>query len=266
MGAAYATIVDLASAIDLSELAQLATPVNAGDVQLTTDRPVSLAAGACLLVGYRGQVGETATVSAVSSDGTSVTLAGPLMQTHPAGTWLLDATPFPSVLEAASRLVDQLTYTPAGGWAFADRVTVTRGAKVGRDGTTMVSLDHTPVQQVHAVTVQASPLEPVWDIPASQVWWDDEAYVVAVHLGDLSELLALRPVRMTITYSGGYTADEMPADIKRATAILAARLWKEKDSGYSDVIGNTDFGLLQYTQAAPKDVLAMLQPRRRVGV
>lgn len=266
MGAAYATIVDLASAIDLPELAQLATPVNAGDVQLTTDRPVSLAAGACLLVGYREQVGETATVSAVSSDGTTVTLAGPLTQTHPAGTWLLDATPFPSVLEAASRLVDQLTYTPAGGWAFADHVTITCSVKVSRDGVAVFAVDHTPVKRVYSMTVQASPCDPVWDIPASQVWWDDGSYIVEAHLGDVGDLLALRTVRVTITYAGGYTDDEMPADIKRATAILAARLWKEKDSGYSDVIGSTDFGILQYTQAAPKDVLAMLQPRRRVGV
>lgn len=266
MGVSYASVTDMVSAIDLPETAQLAQAVDAGASELTCDRPVAFASGALLLVGYKGQASETATVQSVSADGTTVTLTAPLMLPHPAGTLLLNATPFPDVIEAASRLVDQLTYTPAGGWAFADQVTITRSVKVSRDGIAVFPVDHTPVKQVYSMSVQTSPFDPVWDIPASQVWWDDGSYIVEAHLGDVGDLVALRTVRVTITYAGGYTPDEMPADIKRATAILAARLWKEKDSGYSDVIGSTDFGILQYTQAAPKDVLAMLQPRRRVGV
>ncbi|GMA49323.1 hypothetical protein GCM10025857_06800 [Alicyclobacillus contaminans] len=162
--------------------------------------------------------------------------------------------------------MDQLTYTPAGGWAYTDQVTITRIAKVSHDGSILLSVDHTPVQQVYSLTYQTDPFDAAWSVPANQIWWDDGSYIIRAYLGGMAPLVRFQRVRVTVEYAGGYPDDEMPADIRRSTSILAARLWKEKDSGYSDVIGSTDFGILQYTKAAPKDVLAMLQQRRRVGV
>lgn len=259
---AYATVQDVASALDLPEAARLARDAQAGDTQLSLDRPVAIPGGAIVLVGYRGQASETVTVRA--SDQTLYLSAG-LTMPHPAGSLILDATPFPDVVEAASRMVDQLTYTPAGGWLFADNYTEIDDVKAGREGNLVLCVGHAPVKTVYEVRYQQAPWSPEWSAPVSRVWWDDESYIVRVWLQDFVPALPFSKVRVKVTYAGGYTLDEMPADIRRATAILAARLWKEKDSGYSDVIGNTDFGVLQYTQAAPKDVLAMLQPRKRVG-
>ncbi|GMA49326.1 hypothetical protein GCM10025857_06830 [Alicyclobacillus contaminans] len=104
MGALYASVGDVVGALDLPELARLNADVQAGAQQLSCDRPVDVAPGALLLVGYKGQSGETATVQNVSADGVTITLTTPLTLGHPQGTLLLNVTPFPDVAEAASRL------------------------------------------------------------------------------------------------------------------------------------------------------------------
>src|SRR5579875_3077487 len=101
MGVAYISVTDVASALDLPELARLATDAQAGAQQLSCNQPINVAPGALLLVGYKGQDSEPATVESVSPDGQTITLSAPLTLSHAEGTLLLDATPFPDVAEAA---------------------------------------------------------------------------------------------------------------------------------------------------------------------
>ncbi|MFT8930021.1 MAG: hypothetical protein ABF969_11865 [Sporolactobacillus sp.] len=264
MGTSYATVNDVASVLTLPATATLKNTVNVGETTLTTTQVVNITPGALLLVGYKGQVSELATV--LSASGDTITLQDPLSVQHGTGTILLDVTPFPDVVEAASRLVDDLTLTPAEGWAYADHIQETHRVKVDRNGDLTFSVNRTPVSAVQAISYQGMPFEDVYNIAPERAWFEDGSYIVHVLTGwDVPSTPFVR-AKVTVTYTGGYTPETMPADIKRSTAMLAARLWKEKDSGYSDVIGNTDFGILQYTQAAPKDVLAMLQRHKRVSL
>ncbi|MCO7177019.1 hypothetical protein ACFP7A_01225 [Sporolactobacillus kofuensis] len=264
MGASYASVQDVASALNLTPTATVTQSANAGDIQLYVDRPVSLPANALIIVGYKGQGSELATVKIASQQ--YITLQDPLSAAHGAGTILLDATLFPDVVEAASRLVDDLTLTPAEGWTYESVSAETHKVKADKNGDLTFSLNKTPVNAIQAISYQGMPFDDVYNIAPERAWFDDGSYIIHVFTGRDVPSLPLTMAKVTVTYTGGYTPDTMPADIKRSTAMLAARLWKEKDSGYSDVIGNTDFGILQYTQAAPKDVLAMLQRHKRVSL
>lgn len=261
---AYASVQDVASALELNATATLSNLANSGDTVLATSQVVSVVPGALLLIGYKGQASELATV--LSASGDTITLQDPLSMQHGVGTILLDVTPFPDVVEAASRLVDDLTLTPAEGWAYASQVQETHRVKTDKDGDLTIALNHTPVSAVQAISYQELPFGDVYNIAPERAWFEDGSYIVHVFTGRDVPSAPLIRAKVTITYTGGYTPETMPADLRRSTAILSARLWKEKDSGYSDVVGNQEFGILEYKLAAPKDVLAMLQRHKRVSL
>lgn len=262
MGASYASPAEVAAALDLPELARLSADVQAGQTQIALDRPADVAPGAQVLVGHGAAQPDI--VTAAGGADTTLNLAQPLTNGWPAGTRLLDVTPFGPVAEAASRLVDALTWSPAEGFAYAEAEEV-HHAVADRDGNLTVTVNRFPVREVLEFRYQERPWLPEWSAPVNEVWFEDDTYIVRAFVADFVPATPGRRVRVKVHYVGGYQDGEMPAGIRRATAILAARLWKEKDSGYSDVIGSPDFGLLQYREAAPKDVVAMLSPWRRVG-
>lgn len=261
MGVSYVSAAEVAAALDLPELARLAADAPAGATELTLDRPADIPPGAQVLVGHGAAQPET--VTSAGGSGTALSLGQPLSTAWPAGTRILDVTPFGPVAEAASRLVDDLTYTPHEGFAYAE-VEEVHDAIADRDGNLTVVVDRFPVREVLELRYRERPWLPEWSAPVNEIWWDDNSCIVQAWVSDYVPARPGDRVRVVVRYQGGFQPDEMPADIRRATAILAARLWKEKDSGYSDVIGSPDFGLLQYREAAPKDVLAMLAPWRRV--
>lgn len=264
MGTSYATVQDVANALDLQATATLANVSNAGDAALTANQVVNIAPGALLLVGYKGQASETATVLSTSDD--IITLKDPLSIAHGFGTILLDVTPFPDVVEAASRMVDDLTNTPADGWAYSSQASETHKVKVNKDGDLTFALNMTPISAVQAISYQEMPFDDVYNIAPERAWWDDGSYIIHVFTGWDVPSTPFARAKVTVTYTGGYTADTIPMDIKRSTAMLAARLWKEKDSGYSDIIGNNQTGTFIYAKAAPPDVIAMLNRHKRVSL
>jgi hypothetical protein len=77
--------------------------------------------------------------------------------------------------------------------------------------------------------------------------------------------LAPGPVMCRATYTGGLGAAtaNLPAELQRAAAVLAARYYKEGKAGLGDVIGVAEFGTMTYTKAIPLEVLRLLAPYSR---
>lgn len=263
MGVTYASVIDVANALDLSESVALSEDAHAGDTQINVNRPVAFPPGAQLLVGYKGVTGEVMTVQ--SCNGEVITCTGLTME-HPSQTLILDATPFESVALAASRMVDDLTHTPPGGWGYADQIVEIHSTRPNRHGNLIIGLDHQPIKTVYGLTYKQTPVSEEGRAGMASMDWDNDSYLLHVWLQEDLIAQPFAKLRVTVTYAGGYTDQDMPDDIRRSTAILAARLWKEKDSGYSDVIGNSDIGIFEYKKAVPRDVMAMLQQHKRVGL
>jgi hypothetical protein len=78
-------------------------------------------------------------------------------------------------------------------------------------------------------------------------------------------LLQAGPVMCLASYAGGIAAAQanLPADLQRAAAILAARYYKEGKAGLGDVIGVAELGTLVYTKAIPLEVLRLLSTYTR---
>lgn len=76
--------------------------------------------------------------------------------------------------------------------------------------------------------------------------------------------LGKKNIRVTGTF-GKRTL--VPDDISRAAALLVVHYVKQRDSGYQDQTGNTQFGQLVFKQQIPSDVCAILdQYKPRVFV
>jgi hypothetical protein len=54
-----------------------------------------------------------------------------------------------------------------------------------------------------------------------------------------------------------------PGDITQATLIMAMRMWKRKDSGYLDTVGNPETGYYHIAKGVDPDVLELVEPYRR---
>lgn len=59
-------------------------------------------------------------------------------------------------------------------------------------------------------------------------------------------------------------SETAPADITQATIRLAAYMYRQKDATTFDATAFTDVGVMTIPQGIPKDVLALLQPYRRL--
>jgi hypothetical protein len=60
--------------------------------------------------------------------------------------------------------------------------------------------------------------------------------------------------------------EDLPADLIELATLLAARFYKEAETGLNDAIGVAELGTLIYTKAWPIRFVAMLEPFiRRVG-
>lgn len=80
-----------------------------------------------------------------------------------------------------------------------------------------------------------------------------------------ANLSARGSVDVKITYEGGYgtTIEELPADFVEAVTLLAARYYREDESGVSDAIGVAELGTVMYTKAMPVRVLDLIRPYTR---
>lgn len=69
-------------------------------------------------------------------------------------------------------------------------------------------------------------------------------------------------VMLKVSYTGGHAADTagLPADFVEAVTVLAARFYREDESGLTDSVGVAELGTLTYTKSFPvrvKDTFAL---------
>lgn len=294
MGVAYVTAADIAATLDdgLPELARLAAQAGSGSTTLVLDRPVDVPIGATLLLGARGTNTEVASVQGAVPDptaATSLTLAAPLAQTHLVGEALEDVTALEHWAQAASRLVDAETLGAPEWFAAGVLVDETIPAQVNRDGNLKLCTQRSPIVSIQALTLQQSPMDPIVSVPVANVWAPDSGevkrgYSLTAYLANIGGNTSLiswpftpgTRLRAVLSYTAGFAFPSIasppagcpapPADLVRFTAVLAARLWKEKDSGFSDVIGDpTTVGQTAYRKAIPADVRLGLAGWKRQG-
>jgi hypothetical protein len=75
-------------------------------------------------------------------------------------------------------------------------------------------------------------------------------------------------VRITMSYIGGLgaTTADLPEDLQEMVAILAARFYREAETGLTDQMGVAELGIMAYTKAWPIRVVDQMGPYiRRVG-
>lgn len=232
-------------------------PVGAGETLLTLSQepPSDWQVGASLVIdAANSALRETVTITAPPS-GNEITVSA-LVNAHVAGAPVINATiaePYPA---AASRWFDQVTQNKAG-FAY-EQLTETKQAVVDRDGYIAVPLSKplVAIGDLQAVTWQATPLDAAQALDVTKAWIES-GYILKI----AAPLARPGKVMVTATYSGGY--DPIPDDIMNAVTVMAARFFKERDSGYGDTIGNVDLGITTYKKAMPSDVKVIVDARRR---
>ncbi len=190
---------------------------------------------------------EVAVVQSVT--GSTVNLVNPLANAHAQGAPVKEVSSMTDVVPAASRYFDDVCY--AQNSFDLESVTETRNGIVDREGNLVVSISKYRAQSIESLSFV-------------QILGDTPTLILPAYI-DISNKFFLRAqvglpmcnVQATITYTGGLSP--IPGDIQRATTALACRMWKEKDSGFSDVIGNSDLGVLQYKKGLPNDVALIVK-------
>lgn len=176
---------------------------------------------------------------------------------HVAGAPVVNATIVADYVSPASQWFDSMTYTPAGfGY---ESYTDTKDAYLSREGTLVVPLSKPKVKKsdVTSATYQPNVWQDPLTLDLSKAWVRDDYFLEIAAPYPFSE----RRGQITVNYSGGYV--NLPDDLTNAVTILAARLYKIRDSGYSDVIGNNDLGVFQYKKPIPSDVETIIRRYRR---
>lgn len=193
---------------------------------------------------------EVATI--LSFNGTTISLTANLVNPHPQGAPIKEVTSMTDVVSAASRMWDDITfYHNTFG---QETVTETRKGHIDSDGMLVVTVSKPIIQSISSVSLIRYPGDSPYPVSLSDL--DFDGFYIRGNIGWFKG-----KVTATITYVGGY--NPVPGDIQRATTALACRMWKEKDSGFSDVIGNSELGVLQYKKGVPNDVEMIAKHYRR---
>lgn len=177
-----------------------------------------------------------------------------------------DDTVIAAAITAASRAIDRMVtgdsshasdnYFQTG--TLTDEIIK---AQVNKDGDIIAFLHKPACSQPTALAYQFryNPALPWQAINPNLV--TVENYAATVWTGTLRQ----GPIMVKITYSGGLGAAvaNLPEDLQRAAAILAARYYKEGKTGLADVMGIAELGTNTYTKAVPLEVLQILSPYTR---
>jgi hypothetical protein len=254
----YTDVGRVCAALAMQAPETLSAPVTAGatSIQVTPAVPADWQVGSTLVLDSANPtLRETVTITGPPS-GQNVPVTA-TANGHVLGAPVVNATivaPYPGI---ASRAWDRWTYNKAGfGYeAWTD----TKEGNITNHGTIVVALSKPLVvlSDVTSATFQPSPAAPAATVNLAHAWIKDDFILEAMAPGSFFS----RQGMAVVTYSGGY--NPIPDDIANAATVIAARMYKERDSGYADVIGNADTGILEYKKAIPSDVLALVQAYRR---
>lgn len=229
-----------------------------GDTQITVNQntPTNWQNGDTLAIdGNNEESFELVTITNIPSTTTLTVTA--LTKNHALGAPVVNVTavlPYPS---SASRWFDSVTFNKFGfGYEI---VTEKKTAYITNEGfiTVPLSKPMVNIDNVMDATFQSTPLDPIQPLDLSKAWIEDDYFLNIVATNPYSR----RQGQIEVTYSGGY--DHIPDDIAQAVTIMAARFYKERDSGYSDMIGSAETGLVSYKKAMPADVKVIVDKYRR---
>jgi len=192
---------------------------------------------------------ETVTITAINGLVLSITA---LVNSHVINAPVINITQLNDFIAPASRWFDSVCNTPAGfGY---ESVTETKEAVINSNGYISVPLSKPTVviADISSAMFQQTPMDTVDAMILSQGWIIDDFFFDVMP----SNNYTVKRGMMTVTYMGGF--NPIPQDIVQAVTVMAARFYKEKDSGYSDVIGTVDGGIMTYKKAMPSDVNAVV--------
>lgn len=232
-----------------------AVAIGATSITLNTTLPADWTIGSTLILDVNNpSLRETVTVSAIS--GNTLTVSA-VKNAHATGSPVVNGTIVSNYVSPASRWFDTVTYNKNGiGY---ETITDTKTAYINNDGFITVPLSKPIVQlaDVVNITFQPTPLDPIDTLDLTKAWVEDNYFLSVAPTNNYSGRKGLA----TVTYSGGY--NPIPDDIVQAVTVMAARFYKERDSGYSDVIASTETGVLQYQKSMPADVKMIVDKYRR---
>jgi hypothetical protein len=229
---------------------------NVGAITITVNQvPADWQIGMFLLLdASNSTIDEQVTITSISGLNVGITA---LVNSHTVNAPLVNITQLAEFIGPASRWFDGVTNTLAGfGY---ESVTEVKMARINNDGYITVPLSKPLVllANVTSATFQPTPLDPVDTLVLTQGWIVENFYLDVIPTNTYAVLKGLA----TITYMGGYSP--MPLDITQAVTVMAARFYKEKDSGYSDVVGSAEMGTFSYKKAMPLDVKVIVDTYTR---
>lgn len=230
---------------------------SATSITLNQSPPSDWQVGSTLVVdGNNPSLRETVTITA-PPNGATITVSA-LTNNHVAGAPVVNGTVANLYVSAASRWFDSQTYVHSG-FAYESVTDTKDGYFNPQTGIITVSLTKPLVSlsDVTNATFQGSIWDSVDTLDLSHARIRDD-YILEV---GASVNYADRRGVASVSYKGGYQT--IPDDIQLACTMMAARFYKERDSGYADVVGSAETGIFQYKKAAPADVMAIVETYRR---
>jgi hypothetical protein len=244
-----------ALAFQSPETLSAAVAVGATSITLNANPPVDWTVGSTLILDVNNpSIRETVTILAIS--GSALTISA-VKNAHTIGSPVVNGTIVSNYVSPASRWFDSVTFNQSGfGY---ETVTEKKSAYIGTDGfiTIPLSKPMVDINDVMDVTFQSTPLDPIDSLDISKAWIEDNYFLNIA----TPRTYYRKTGQATVVYSGGY--NPVPDDIVQAVTVMAARFYKERDSGYSDVIASTETGVMQYQKAMPADVKMVVDKYRR---
>lgn len=175
-----------------------------------------------------------------------------------------DDTVIGIAITAASRAIDRMVTgsSTADSDSYFGNSTLTAEilkGNVNRDGDIIAHL-HKPNCSIPTALAWRYRGDADWVTVSTSLITIDN-YTATAWIGSLTQ----GTVMIRATYAGGLGAAQtnLPAEIQRAAAVLAARYYKEGKAGLTDVIGVADVGMMVYTKAVPTEVVRLLDPYTR---
>lgn len=278
MATFYTDAATVAAALRMSPDTSLSLACAAGATALTVESNMTpdqtpLYVGMSLTLDqYNPTLRETVTVAGVvTGTGPYTVPVSATANAHVQGAPVKETSRLADVIGAASALVDAFCWQEAG--AFASQAwTETMRGQVQDDGRLYCAVTGRIISAVTAYAWKTDNGDSGTVDPSLLIWDDYQLWALPLSeagTGPTTAQLAstlpaspsLKNVLVTVSYTAGYAT--IPADIARSAAIVAARLYKENDAGFSDITGSATTGTFQYSKAVPKHVEVMLLPRRR---
>jgi len=276
MPAAYTDAAAVAAALRLAPDTTLIAPVAVGDMSISVSSNQN-ASGLGIYpgmwmaldqynLGARESVQVTGEVTGTGPYTVPITAAA---NAHVQGAPVKEVSALQDVVDAGSRLWDDATYTAPGAFV-QQQWTETVEGQATNDGRILVRVSGRNVQNIVSMaaygpnpasisTWHTNPNNvPTYSFDTTDCTFDD--YQIWIWPTNMPSSF-LKHLIVSVTYNSGY--EPLPSDIVRASTVLAARLYKEGDSGFSDVLANTDMGILQYKKGIPGDIALMAKRWRR---